>query len=314
VLAAADVTRDGKADLAATLYGADSHSISVFPGSSTGLTTLGEQDRDAGIDPNSLAFGDLNRDHRPDLVVGTTTDLGNPTDQWLGAIHVFYDKANGTLPLTPQLIRGQQVGVHRGLGSAVAVGDVNGDGYGDVVAGAAVDSGGGSIVLLKGGAHGIRASRHQRYTESRVFAHPRALDDFGWAVAVAKVTSDKYADVIVGAPGDKVGTKKNAGAVYLIRGRAKGLTTLHHQRLTQASKGVPGVPGTNAGLGSSLYAAQLVGTRNADVAVGAPFGSYGASASGLVLRFRGAAGGLSHQRVTITGDGTANDRLGFDIA
>jgi hypothetical protein len=316
-LAAADVNGDGRSDLAATLFGIDNGNIEVFRGSAAGLTTVGRQDLD-DYQAESLAFGDINHDGRPDLVAGSTVDLTNPVDEFIGDIMLFKGVSGGTLSTTGAKIRGDQVGVKQGFGRSVTTGDVNGDGFGDVVVGSQLDKDGtgkvvGSIVLLTGRATGLSASRHQRFTETRVHDVTHSLDHFGAAVAVGKVSSDGYADVVIGAPGVPVLGHGGAGAVYLLRGTATGLTLNHAQRITQATSGVPGGPQTNAHFGAALYAAQLVGTSNVDLAIGAPNGSHGAAHGGYVVRLRGAPGGLTTANASIVGDGLAGDHLGVAI-
>jgi len=307
VLAAADVNGDGRTDLAATLYGSD-FEVQLFRGSSTGLGYSHHQEFNGGFDPTALAFGDVNGDHRPDLVEGDADDFNDD-----GSVHVYLAGSTGALSSHPQWIRGNQVGVHHGFGSSVAVADVNQDGFADVVAGASLD-GPGSIVLLRGAHGGLAASRHQRITEARLVNTVHSHDAFGASVALGKITGDRFPDVVVGAPGDSVGGHAHAGAVYLLRGSATGFVIAHRQHITQATSGVPGSPATGAYFGTTLYVAQLVGTSNADAVIGAPDGSYGAPGGGFAIRLRGATGGLSAVHPMLVCDGNTDDRLGEAVA
>ena len=307
VLAAADVNGDGRTDLAASLYGSD-FEVQFFRGSSTGLGYSHHQEFAGGFDPSALAFGDVNGDHRPDLVEGDANDFNDD-----GSVHVYLTRSTGALSSHPQWIRGNQVGVHHGFGSSVAVADVNRDGYADVVAGASLD-GPGSIVLLRGAHGGLSASRHQRITEARLANTVHTHDAFGASVALGKITGDRFPDVVVGAPGVSVSGHGAAGAVYVLRGNATGFGIAHRQRITQATPGVPGAPGNGAHFGAALFVAQLVGTSNADAVIGAPNGSYGAPGGGFAIRLRGATGGLTTAHPLLIGDNNADDELGNAIA
>src|SRR4051794_38582951 len=192
-LATADVNGDGRTDLAATLFGADVE-LQVFRGSATGLGWAHEQDLDGGFDPSALAFGDVNGDRRPDLIVGAANDFNDD-----GSVRVFFAQPTGRLAPTPRWIRGRAVGVRAGFGSAVAVGDVNGDGYRDVVVGAAND-GAGSIVLLTGGAHGISASPHQRVGGGRLNPHRPRVRAFRAAPARRRGAGGRFGGGGGGAP------------------------------------------------------------------------------------------------------------------
>jgi len=307
VLATADVNRDGRTDLAATLYGSD-FEVQFFRGSSTGLGYSHHQEFSGGFDPSGLAFGDVNGDHRPDLVEGDDNDFNDD-----GSVHVYLATSTGALSSHPQWIRGNQVGVHHGFGSSIAVADVNRDGYVDVVAGAAFD-GPGSIVLLRGGHGGLAASRHQRITEARLANTVHSHDRFGASVTMGRITGDRYPDLLVGAPGVSVSGHSHAGAVYVLRGSASGFTIAHRQRITQATSGVPGSPATDANFGATVFVAQLVGTSNSDAVIGAPTGSYGAPRGGFAIRLRGATSGLSTVHPLLVGDGYTDDGLGSAIA
>ena len=87
----------------------------------------------------------------------------------------------------------------------MAAGDINHDGYDDVVVGAAYDReegvhpSAGTIVVLTGSSTGLSASRRQLINESDVYAHSHDGNGFGSALAIAKITGDAYADVVVGA-------------------------------------------------------------------------------------------------------------------
>jgi hypothetical protein len=313
-LAAADVNGDGRSDLAATLLGTDNGNIRVYRGSASGFTATGYQPLN-DFEATSLAFGDVNGDHHPDLIAGSTVDLTNPSDENFGDLMVFHGTAHGLRASGAQKIRGDQVGVFSDLGTAVAAGDVNGDGFADVVAGAAYDRSvpthpsAGTIVLLTGSAHGLSASRHRNLNEHRIYSSSHDGNGFGATLAIANVSGDRFADVIVGAPTERVAGHPRAGAVYVLRGSAGGIALTHVQRFTQVTSGVPGAAVTDGRFGAALFASDVAGDPSRDLVVGAPNETHG----GLIVTLPGTSAGLTAQHATSVGDSTANDRLGSSI-
>ena len=315
-LAAADVNGDGSSDLAVTLLGTDNGNIRVYNGSPSGFSSTAQQLDD--YEATSLAFGDVNGDHHPDLIAASTVDLENPTDETFGDIMVFHGRASGLNPSAPQKIRGDQVGLFGDLGTSVATGDVNGDGITDVVAGAAYDrdihhASAGTIVLLTGGAHGLNAARHQLVHERAINSAWRDGNGFGAAVGIARITGDRFADVVVGAPTERVGAKNAAGAAYVLRGSAGGISTAHVQRLTQATPGIAGSVAKRARFGAAVLTSKLNGDRFADLVVGAPNRTTHATHSGMFVRLLGTGTGITTHAAVLVGDPIANDHLGFSI-
>jgi hypothetical protein len=120
-LAIGDLNGDGWPDLVTTNLGQDEDTpgtVAVLLNRGDG-TLLPHVDYPAGLTPDFVAIGDLNRDGKPDLTVANYD--GN-------TVSVFLNRGDGTF----EARRNYGTGTHLGPES-VAVGDLNGDGAPDLV-------------------------------------------------------------------------------------------------------------------------------------------------------------------------------------
>ena len=212
VASAGDVNGDGFADviIGSPTFG---NSAYLYLGGPQGLgatpTTLTSPAIQFGYSVTSA--GDVNGDGYADVIVGATG--AGSVD---GSLSVFLGGPGG-LSTTPTTL------VAAGAASVASAGDVNGDGFADVIVGTlgfAAGSFFGGADLYVGSAGGLSAPV--------ALSPPATADQFGYSVASAgDVNGDGFADVIVGA----TGSGGSATSVYLFLGGAAGLSASSVSRL-----------------------------------------------------------------------------------
>jgi hypothetical protein len=314
----ADFNGDGAADLVIGVPGeslgvgqAFAGVVQVLYGSAGGLTGTGSQlwSQDspgvAGVAEardgfgGALAAGDFNGDGHSDLAVGVSQE-----NQGQGVAHVLHGSAGGLTATGSQLWSQNSPGVAGvaeagdGFGGALAAGDFNGDGRGDLAVGVAQENQGRGVVqVLAGSAAGLTATGSQLWLQGSdaVGGIAEAGDGFGVALAADDFNNSGHADLAVGAAGEDIGSIADAGAVNVVYGTAGGLAPAGNQQWFQNSPGVAGVSETQDFLGNALTAGDFNGDGRADLAAGAPGETLAvvAEAAGAVNVLYGAAAGLS---------------------
>jgi hypothetical protein len=215
-VAVGDVNGDGKADVAVGAMCEDVGGNScqgrtyIFSGADGSLLfTLDKPDPPhAGAwFGRSMAVGDVNGDGKVDIAVGATGEnVGGNHDQ--GRAYVF-SGADGSLLFTLDTTNPQEAAE---FGFSIAVGDVHGDGKGDIAVGAPWENVGGNY--NQGRAYVFSgASGALLFTLDT--PNPQEEDRFGSSLAVGDVSGDGKANVVVGAPGENVGANAYQGRAYV---------------------------------------------------------------------------------------------------
>ena len=184
-----------------------------------------------------------------------------------------------------------------------SAGDVNGDGYADVIAGTHVPGTPGSAIVFLGGASGLASVPATTLTGDDVSVN------FGVAVASAgDVNGDGYADVVVGAPAASATAR---GRVYVYLGSASGLAGVPATTLTGPD--VLGGAGAGTSFGVSIAGAgDLNGDGYSDVVVGDSL-SLGQTGSAFV--YLGSAAGLAAaSSTTLVGLDSGSALLGASVS
>ncbi|HEX6076180.1 MAG TPA: hypothetical protein VFZ32_13055 [Micromonosporaceae bacterium] len=113
------------------------------------------------------------------------------------------------------------------------------------------------------------------------------------------LNADGYAELIVGAPGEDLGTALDAGMFHMLHGRASGVSGAGSVAIHQDTPGVPGVAESGDKFGYANARGDFNADGYADIAVSAPGEDIGpATDGGAVWVFFGSAAGLRPNHVT----------------
>jgi serralysin len=232
-VAAGEVLKDGYADI---VTGADAGNpdVRVFSGKDianhafdpTGNSLLAQWFPYAlqfNVGAN-VAVGDINNDGYADIVTGATT--GNPDVRVYNGKDIadrIFDPAGAS-----QLAQFFPYGLGFGIGAFVAVGDINGDGYGDIITGATAGNSDVRIFNGKDIANHAFDSGHPEASQlGQFFAYQ--LEFFvGAAVAAEDFEGNGHFDILTGAA-------QGAPNYRVVRGNATGIEP-------PALNGLEGIP------------------------------------------------------------------------
>ncbi|MFD7281279.1 FG-GAP and VCBS repeat-containing protein [Streptomyces sp. NPDC059862] len=297
-LAVGDFDGNGRSELAVGSTGKDiwiHHGIgkNVAPASSVKLTP----DLYPGLThgAEALTSGDVNGDGTDDLVITGTYLIEDPYTYY-DATHVYLGSSSG--PVRQTVLRSDS------WQTAAAVGDLNGDGYDDIVTGAPPGSvregDGGSVNVYLGSSSGTRTQPAQTITQDTpgVPGADEPDDWFGHWLSVDDINGDGYADLAVSANFETIGTAKLAGSVTVLRGAPGGLTTTGAQSLTQNTAGVPGTAETADRFGWTVRLTDVNGDGRADLFAGADGEN---DADGGIWSLRGSSSGVTTKGATSWG-------------
>jgi fibronectin type 3 domain-containing protein len=283
----------------------------VFLGSASGiatvpaLTLISPVPEEEGRFGAVASAGDINGDGLPDFVIGATGEMADGK-QDAGNVYVYLG-SGAVIPSTPtSIVRGTQVGGFFGV--ATPAGDINGDGFDDVVLASSLESAGGlpfagNIYIFHGSAAGLAP------TPATVLPGTQANRYYGGPVSsLGDINGDGFGDLIVGNPTRDIGTIVAAGRVEIFRGSAAGLITTPVLTIdgTQASGGF--------GYGVAS-AGDVNGDGFSDVTVGASLETpNGLHAAGRVYVYPGTASGVSATPMTVLVGTQLAGQFGIDTA
>ncbi|MDI7268211.1 MAG: FG-GAP-like repeat-containing protein [Myxococcota bacterium] len=313
---AGDLNGDGYGDLAVGAPFVDeSGAVHVYFGSTAGIPAASSLVLRAPATPARALFGrslasggDGNGDGYDDLVVGAPGFDGTTVSE--GAAYVFHGGAAGPAAAPTVTLRHPVRERSAWFGSSVGGGgDVDGDGYADVLVGAPfADTGGtdsGGAWLFRGGAAGISTIPTATFTDP--VPEPGSL--FGAACAVVgDLDGDTLADLAVGAPMHD-GAVVNEGRAYVWYGSRGTLPAAPPVVLADP------VPGVEARFGAAIGSAGDINRNGtSELLVGADLKDAGSPAEGNAWVYYGGPGGISTSP-TATFDNPAGEVNGmFGVA
>ncbi|MEU6142540.1 FG-GAP-like repeat-containing protein [Streptomyces sp. NPDC047081] len=275
-LAAGDVDGDGAPDVITVQ---NAHDLRILSGTFArdGSTAHGGQVVVDRYDSRvlDLATGDVNGDGITDIAA-----VENDGDEYDARRVVYW--LGSTTGINPFTLVYDIDGAGLQGGENLDLGDVNKDGYDDIVVGRAVDGydsdldnpyvKGGRITWIPGtadGPDGVKAKFVYQDTPL-VPGTAEKGDRFGTDVQVADVDGDGYADIAAGIPGEDLGSVPDAGSVVVLRGTNTGPTSSGSMVFSQNTAGVPGTGEKGDAFGSATRLVDVDHDGRAELAVGAP--------------------------------------------
>jgi hypothetical protein len=312
VASAGDVNGDGYDDVIVGAYLYDNGQTDegrafVYHGSAAGLSNTPDWTAESNQTSASFGYsvasaGDVNGDGYDDVVVGAPYYDNGQTSE--GRAFVYHGSPAGLSPTPDWIAESDQDFALFGV-SVASAGDVNGDGYDDVIVGAYIYDNGqddeGRAFAYQGSAGGLSTTPDWTAESDQANAY------FGTSVGSAgDVNGDGYDDVIVGAYSFENG-QTNEGRAFVYYGSAAGLNTTSNWT-AESDQG-------SASFGISVGSAGDVnGDGYADVMVGAHGYGNGQDYEGRAFVYDGSAAGLSTAPDWTAESNQAFAYFGFSVA
>ena len=307
---AGDVNGDGYSDVIVSAYHYDNGEIDegrafVYLGAPSGpavsVAWTAESNQDSTNFGASVApAGDVNGDGYSDVIVGAGGyDNGQVNE---GRAFVYLGSASGLASSPAWTAESDQAGAR--FGRAATAGDVNGDGYSDVIVGAMFYHNGetdeGRAFVYLGSSSGLASSPAWTAESDQSFAH------FGVSVSTAgDVNGDGYSDVIVGADQYANG-QGGEGAAFVYLGSSSGLASSPAWTAESDQGG--------AKLSAVATAGDVNGDGYSDVIVGAQYYDNTQTDQGRAFVYLGSSSGLALSPAWTADGNQADTWFGYSVS
>ena len=255
--------------------------------------------------------GDVNNDGYDDMLVGARqADVS--TNANAGTAYLIYGPASsGSLSGASAILQGINAQDFAGYGVA-GNGDVNGDGYGDVLVNAyrADDAAynAGTTYLMSGPLTGTLSLS----TADAAITGENSSDQAGSVLDMAgDINGDGYGDIILGAQHYDDGANTDAGAVYIVLGPATGTIALSSADAKLTGEGASDFAGR-----SVAQAGDVNGDGNDDVFIGAKKNDNNGTDAGAAYLLLGPVSGTASLSTAdaIFEGASAGDEAGIAVA
>jgi FG-GAP repeat len=238
---------DGGAGGVHVLYGSTEKRRLTASGSQL-LTSASNPSIQSGRAGGALASGDFNGDGFGDLAIGAPYAWVPFLNVPGGAVDVLYGEAGGLTGWKHQVINRLNAGfptwpaatVEDSLGSALAAGDFNNDGYDDLAIGVPGGADGGYVLVFNGSEDGFRGQDVRLWTQADLgFGGLTHEGRFGGALHAGNFGGSQANDLVMSDPGEP-GPRpfgKDFGAAHVVYGSNAGLTAAGSLYLDKAVLG-----------------------------------------------------------------------------
>ena len=311
---AGDVNGDGFSDIIVGSWGysngqTEEGAAYIYYGSAAGINLNGvkieSNQATASFGQSVAGAGDINGDGYSDVVIGAISFSNGEVDE--GAALIYMGSQVGVSTVAADTLESNQEASYYGS-SVAAAGDVNGDGFSDIIIGAffydnIFSPNLGAAFIYSGGVSGIQ------HTPSMTIFGKHEGSKFGYSVSSAgDINGDGYSDVIIGSPSYANG-QNDEGAVSVHLASSEGQGIQNQEKALIEGGQVGGAFGR-----SVACAGDVNGDGFSDVIVGEPYRDNGANLQeGRAIVYFGSVSANLNPK-SIISSSQAEAELGISVA